>query len=107
MWNGFRLYAESMVRAVEIHRLGVGGEAGCHALYVLLLVLGDRIAPCGTSPNLAGLESRQQSREGRGDIPDDRRGDSRYSVNLRLHPYALMPLLSRHLCSINRYSIAE
>src|SRR6266852_4328960 len=32
---------------VEIHRVGVGGEMGRQALYVLLLALGDLIDPCG------------------------------------------------------------
>src|SRR5438132_2359932 len=59
---------------VEIHRVGVGGEVGRHAVSVVLLVLGEVIEPCGTRADLAGLEPGQQGRNGSGDIPNHRRG---------------------------------
>src|SRR6266850_2402371 len=42
-------------RAEEIHRVGIGGETGRHALLVALLVLGKLIKPCRGRPDLAGF----------------------------------------------------
>src|SRR6267142_2863609 len=67
---------------VEIHRVGVGGEVGRHALHVVLLALGELIEPWGTRPYLAWLERRQQCRDGRGDISYDRRSDGTIAIHL-------------------------
>ena len=80
---------------VEIHRVGVGGEVGRHELYVVLLVLSELIEPCGTRPHLAGLEHRQQGRDGRGDIPYDWRSDGTIAVHLRRRDIQLNELRRR------------
>src|SRR3989441_7122474 len=80
---------------VEIHRVGVGGEVSHHALYVVLLALGELIEPWGTRPDLAGLEHRQQGRDGRGNIPYDRRSDGAIAVHLSRRDIQLNELRRR------------
>src|SRR5437016_629470 len=71
------------------------GEVGRHALQVALLAPGELIEPCGTRPDLAGLEHRQQGRHGRGNIPYERRSDGAIAVHLSRRDIQLNELRRR------------